>query len=57
MKPAQLRQNWTDQKIVVPLLVSVVNPPEMNEYDIEEAIHIGHILWYCRTKAEHSGMN
>jgi hypothetical protein len=32
----------------MPFLVAVVDPAEWNEYDIEQAIHIGHILWSCK---------
>jgi hypothetical protein len=32
----------------MPFLVAVVNPAERNEYDIEQAVHIWHILWSCK---------
>lgn len=33
------------QEVIVPFLVPIVYPTKRNERDIEEAIHVGNILW------------
>lgn len=32
----------------MPFLIAVVDPPERNKDDIEQAVHIRHILWSCK---------
>lgn len=37
------------QKIIVPFLVSVINPSKRHKCHIEQAIHISDILWPYKT--------